>query len=218
VDSGGRDYIPLGHGNVGVSFINHALRSLTSGESISRKNSRRLYESGKTTILMHPDEVSGTTILGDGTKCHWTEGRSSFVTVAHPDGRKERIPSASTHPIILAINKVDEVGADEVRQMTPNEEAEWETARTNASGQQGPRHSIYVGLPGLSTSAGAAGGVPSEQELRASPLKQFTIGNIAVWYDPDSKMFAIGDPNSGDPGDSYGTYQELVDAARAELS
>lgn len=73
------------------------------------------------------------------------------------------------------------------------------------------------------TGAGGTGntsgqGFPTEQELVNSPLKQFVIRNMVVWYDPDSRTFAIGDANTGDPGDSYGTYEELVEAVRIELS
>lgn len=75
-----------------------------------------------------------------------------------------------------------------------------------------------LGNPGIRSGNPGGRPFPTEQELRSSPLKQYIVRNIAIWYDSDSNTFAISDPNSGDPGDAYETYQELVDAVQAELS
>lgn len=88
---------------------------------------------GKTAILTHPDEVSGTTILSDGVKIYWTEGRSSRMMVVKPDGSKMWAPVNGGSPEQQAYfdreQQVEEDGADIHREMTPAEEKEWDTAR-----------------------------------------------------------------------------------------
>lgn len=80
-------------------------------------------------VLRHPDEVSGISILSDGTRIYWTEGRSSTSTITYPDGRKEVIPVSRPHPIL---DKLNEIGAyDKIRDMTSEEEAEYESIKEN---------------------------------------------------------------------------------------
>ena len=89
-----------------------------------------------TTSLSHSDSVSGTYILDDGTKCYWTEGRSSFVTVVKPDGTRTEMSVARLpddpwlREVFLNMNQLEEEdGWDEAREMTPVEEKEWAKAR-----------------------------------------------------------------------------------------
>lgn len=79
--------------------------------------------------MSNSNESGGTTILRDGTKIHWSEGRGGYSVVIYPDGKKEEVNDNSNHPIIKAVINLDEIGADEYRQMTPQEEAEWKAAR-----------------------------------------------------------------------------------------
>ena len=93
------------------------------------------------TALEHSDECSGTWIMSDGTKCHWTEGRSSSIVCVLPDATVLAIPvsdleySKEDYPgheeLINLIIQSSEEGPDpeEVRAMTTEEEAEFETAR-----------------------------------------------------------------------------------------
>lgn len=79
--------------------------------------------------LYHSDEVSGTTILSDGTKLYWTEGYSPVVIV-YADGRIESVdPFGSKHPVIDVLLRIDEVGHEPSRLMTPQEEAEHDATR-----------------------------------------------------------------------------------------
>jgi hypothetical protein len=91
--------------------------------------------------LEHGDEVSGTWIMDDGTKCFWSEGRSSGIVCVLPNRDVLDIPvwamdaSKAEHPahtelIDLLIESTEE-GPDpiESRAMTPAEEAEHEAAR-----------------------------------------------------------------------------------------
>ena len=90
---------------------------------------------GKTAILSHSDEVSGTTVFANGTKVYWTEGRSSNVVVRHPNGTLESFHSGGIRAtsfqqaILDKENEIEENGADVRRDMTPAEEKEWEQAR-----------------------------------------------------------------------------------------
>ncbi len=83
----------------------------------------------KTAILTHSDEVSGITVLADGTRCYWTEGRSSDIAVVKLDGTQLNItPDYGTkeeEAIHAEMVVIEACGADENRQMTPGEEAEW---------------------------------------------------------------------------------------------
>lgn len=76
----------------------------------------------------HSDEVSGTSILNDGTKVFWSEGRSEHCQILYPDGRYEEtaayVPGHFEHPVIVAINE-----AGRTRTMTLVEEHEWNLAR-----------------------------------------------------------------------------------------
>lgn len=77
------------------------------------------------------DECSGITILDDGTKAYWTEGRSTDVVIRHPDGRTERLPVYIPHPLLAKLERLDEEGHDEYLEATEAEEAEWEAARNS---------------------------------------------------------------------------------------
>lgn len=70
--------------------------------------------------LVHPDTISGTTTLADGTKIYWSEGGSA-PTVIHPDGRIEVIPPYTAHPILEDLDTVPVT-----RQMTQAEYYEYE--------------------------------------------------------------------------------------------
>ena len=77
--------------------------------------------------LNHSDEISGTTIMEDGTKVHWTEGRSSKMAVIGPDGtRTWRRADDINNPNVM----YDPSPGVEIRDMTKAEEAEWEAARS----------------------------------------------------------------------------------------
>ncbi len=77
-------------------------------------------------MLCHSDEVSGTTILNDGTKVFWTEGHSDTV-IKHPNGRVERLPaSRQDHPLLSLPEITGESDVDERRPMSEDEEQEWE--------------------------------------------------------------------------------------------
>lgn len=85
-----------------------------------------------TTVLQHSDEVSGTYILDDGTKCFWTEGRSSLIVCRRPDGTLIDFPASrieslrDKYPELAdCLSAAMEEGVDaEYRAMTPAEEAE----------------------------------------------------------------------------------------------
>jgi hypothetical protein len=91
-----------------------------------------------TTVLEHSDTVSGTYILDDGTKCYWSEGRSSEIICELPDGGCTEFPVCGIEDLRLdAPELVDcladamENGVDaEYRAMTPNEEVEHQAARS----------------------------------------------------------------------------------------
>ena len=77
--------------------------------------------------LNHSDEISGTTIMEDGTKVHWTEGRSSEMAVIGPDRTRtwKRADDPSNPDVMY-----DPSPGVEIRSMTEAEEAEWEAARS----------------------------------------------------------------------------------------
>lgn len=95
----------------------------------------RIKDTGmKTTVLNHSDGISGTTILANGTRIYWTEGRSSSVTVRYVDGRLEHFVPAFCTPeqqTIYNAEQVVEERADEYRGMTAAEEEEWESVRAD---------------------------------------------------------------------------------------
>ena len=89
-----------------------------------------------TETLAHSDEVSGTYVADDGTKCHWTEGRSSWITCVRPDGTKIEFPAAGTADLreddpdlCDALIDAIENGVADGRAMTTEEEEEWTAAR-----------------------------------------------------------------------------------------
>lgn len=92
------------------------------------------------TVLEHSDEVSGTWVMCDGTKCHWTEGRSSTMVCVLPSGESLSVdcgrinrlsPIGGDHAELIGViveamdNGPD---AEEWRAMTPEEEAEHDKA------------------------------------------------------------------------------------------
>ncbi len=87
----------------------------------------------KTQILTHSDEVSGITVLADGTRCYWTEGRGSTIFVRKPDGTLFWFdvddPGSPENQAIFDEEQRVEEGADEYRMMTPEEEEEWDSTR-----------------------------------------------------------------------------------------
>lgn len=56
--------------------------------------------------------------------------------------------------------------------------------------------------------------MPTEQEMTENPHKTFDIGNnTIVWYDDDNEVFCAAEADCGDCGDSFMTYEELVENA-----
>lgn len=90
------------------------------------------------TVLEHSDTVSGTWITDDGTKCHWTEGRSSWITCVRPDGSTIEFPASGIEDLrdddpalVDCLSAAMEEGVDaEYRVMTPAEEAEHRASRS----------------------------------------------------------------------------------------
>lgn len=80
----------------------------------------------KTQILTHSDEVSGITILGDGTKCYWTDGCSDLLVVR----MLEPWNKDGNHPIVIECNRLEEEGADIHREMDKEEEEEFDLIYT----------------------------------------------------------------------------------------
>ena len=79
----------------------------------------------------HSDTCSGLYIMEDGTRVHWSEGRSSEIDVIHPDGRHTRHPVSKPHPIVTHIAAAEERGdTGEWRNMTPVEEAYHDAIRS----------------------------------------------------------------------------------------
>ena len=82
----------------------------------------------KTVITYHhPDGVSGITIMDDGTKAYWTEGRSSTITVVHPNSDQEVIGPWGNHPVWDALNANNAYKV--TRPMTNAEVAEYAAMR-----------------------------------------------------------------------------------------
>lgn len=86
--------------------------------------------------LNHSDGVSGTTIMSDGTKAFWSEGRSADVNMLRPDGEWEEASAGDPihrgieHPIWTLLNDDDVEKAYGVhRAMTECEEHEHNVAR-----------------------------------------------------------------------------------------
>jgi hypothetical protein len=90
------------------------------------------------TALEHSDTVSGTWVMDDGTKCYWSEGRSSTIVCVRPDGEVIDIPCShidsykdQAPELVTILIESIEGGPDpeECRMMTPEEEAEHKAAR-----------------------------------------------------------------------------------------
>jgi hypothetical protein len=75
-------------------------------------------------LLSHSDEISGTTVLNNGTKIHWCESGSVSVIVK-PNGDRVLIEPYSEHPYQQEIDD-SLCDASASRPMTPEEEAEHE--------------------------------------------------------------------------------------------
>jgi len=83
-----------------------------------------------TTIATNDDGTFGITILSDGTRAYWTEGRSSTVVFRLPDGTIIRRNAADGRdPLVCELHDLDNTGADEYRELTAAEVAEWEAVR-----------------------------------------------------------------------------------------
>jgi hypothetical protein len=87
--------------------------------------------------LEHSDEVSGTWIMDDGTRCYWSEGRSSLINCIRPDGSRMDFPclplSTSDAELVACLTDTLENGPDseDWRMMTPSEEAEHDAVRNS---------------------------------------------------------------------------------------
>ena len=77
----------------------------------------------------HSDEVSGCTILHDGTKVYWTEGRSSTLIVIANDGTRTELNAGIESPLVDLLNEIAETGNEPQRPMTDAEEAEYAMTR-----------------------------------------------------------------------------------------
>ena len=78
--------------------------------------------------LSHPDTVSGCTILKDGTRLHWSEGRSSEIDIRYPDGRRESVGVWLDHWAVRVCTS-DECMAGEWRDMTEEEVRQHDAVR-----------------------------------------------------------------------------------------
>ncbi len=82
------------------------------------------------------DEVSGTTILSDGTKAFWAEGRSSDVIVIDPQGKIHAISADHGTKPTLYLREVFDVLSDgdmgAMRPATMTEEIEHRKMRRQA--------------------------------------------------------------------------------------
>ena len=84
---------------------------------------------------------TGTWIMDDGTKCYWSEGRSSWINCIRPDGSREDLPAAlmahdwpdADQELVACLVESMENGpdAEDWRMMTPDEEAEHEAVRNS---------------------------------------------------------------------------------------
>lgn len=65
---------------------------------------------------------------------------------------------------------------------------------------------------------------PTEEQLRASDGEVFNLQranrSINLWFEEYEwgGAFSLGSADDGDCGDSYPTYDELIEAVRAELA
>lgn len=77
--------------------------------------------------------------------------------------------------------------------------------------------------------------MPSERDLRNNPGNLYSVSrdigsgddlnnvqdefgsNIVVWFDDGANTFNLGDGDTGDPGDAYGSYEELCKAVSDEI-
>lgn len=84
-------------------------------------------------VLSHSDSVSGTTIMEDGRRAHWTEGRSSQVVIAEGFGGGVIDRQDAAHmdeELAAALDNPPAAG----RMMTEAEERDWQIARDAAEG------------------------------------------------------------------------------------
>ena len=97
------------------------------------------------TVLLHPDGVSGTTVLAEGSLVHWAGGpRANLpLRVIYKDGKKEWVESCTRgerdeenwletarHPIEIALDFVEKhyEGKKVIRHMSTHERYKWEEA------------------------------------------------------------------------------------------
>jgi hypothetical protein len=80
--------------------------------------------------LCHPDEVSGTTVLSDGRRLHWTEGFSDVVIAeGFRGGVVGRIEAGDSDPLLGLLDDAFAAGHSQ-RPMTDDEAADWAGARS----------------------------------------------------------------------------------------
>jgi len=86
---------------------------------------------GRATQIEMPDECSGISVLPDGRRVYWTEGRSTYLTVKHTDGRLEELSVSlpESDEIRETLRPYEEGGFDEYRQATAEEIQEWKNIR-----------------------------------------------------------------------------------------
>lgn len=97
------------------------------------------YTKRRITVLHHPDDVSGTTVIPDyfnkPVRFHWTEGHTDVV-IEHPNtGLEPRrldsipYPARPGDPMADLLDAVSEYGADDARPMHVWEASIWAQAR-----------------------------------------------------------------------------------------
>ncbi len=79
-------------------------------------------------VINLPETKSGITILDDNTRIYWTDGWS-LVTIAFPNGSRERFYSDSNHPLIAESDRVRADSGTEVIVGGSQDEMEWLTNR-----------------------------------------------------------------------------------------
>jgi hypothetical protein len=76
----------------------------------------------------NPGESGGCSMLDDGTRIFWAEGRSSELIVLKADGTKERLENGG-NPLADAFNTLCENGLEPQREMTALEAIEYDSQR-----------------------------------------------------------------------------------------
>lgn len=81
----------------------------------------------KTVQIELDDGCGGISVLADGSRAYWAEGRSSEIVVQEPDGSTGVFIFDARNPgtIFQELDTLAEEGFDEYRPATKEEEDEW---------------------------------------------------------------------------------------------